>query len=137
MVVRRASRRITLVLIGSAASLAACGPDPMPAYQRDLYASKEDCVADWGRPESCDSAPGTSAGSGGYHYRGPIYPTSYRDDAQRAERERARSEGHMADTSPSDRSVARQGPGGTPVDASGTARRGFGSSGRSLGSWGG
>lgn len=66
-----------------------------------------------------------------------MYHPYYRDDAQRVERELARTEGRMPDAAPSDRSVARQGPGGTPVDARGTARRGFGSSGHTFGSWGG
>ncbi len=77
-------------------------------------------------------------GGGGYHYRGPYYSTNYRDDAQRAERERARSEGRVvSDATPSDRSVARLGPGGTQVDASGSMRRGFGTSSRSFSSFGG
>lgn len=143
--VRRASRNITLVLMGSAA-LGACGPSVAPAYQRDLYTSVQDCAADWGRPESCEPASGSvgggtggsGGGGGGYHYRGPYYSTNYRDDAQRAERERARSEGHLvSDTAPSDRSVARLGPGGTHVEASGTTRRGFGTSSRSFSSFGG
>lgn len=149
--VRRASRSITLVLIGSAASLAACSPDIEPSYQRDHYASIEDCAADWGRPESCEPAAGsalsqggTGGGTGGgYYYRGPIYSSGYRNNAQAAAREQARSEGRaISNLAPSDRSVARSGPATRSSTSSGvrgsspTARGGFGSSSRSFSSGG-
>lgn len=149
---RRASRRITLVLIGSAAALAACAPDAPPTYQRDHYLSLQDCEADWGRPEACEpasgnalaanggggSASGGTGGGGGYYFRGPIYSTGYRNDAQTAWREMARADGRpVASLAPSDRSVARSGPASRPVaSGSSTSRGGFGSSARSFSSGG-
>ena len=63
--VRKSSRSITLVLIGVAA-LAGCSED-----KRDLYATREDCLADWGnKPEDC--APATAGRTGGVYY-GPSY----------------------------------------------------------------
>jgi hypothetical protein len=49
---RKSSARVTLVLLGAAA-LAGCGDAP-PESRRDLYATREDCVADWGEPKDCD-----------------------------------------------------------------------------------
>lgn len=72
---RKRSSRITLVLMGAAA-LAACGQNG----QRDVYASKQDCVKDWGDETKCESAP-ASAGSGRTHsgggfFWGPMYAGS-------------------------------------------------------------
>lgn len=62
---RKSSRSITLVLIGVAA-LAGCSED-----KRDMYATREDCLADWGnKPEDC--APATPGRSSGVYY-GPSY----------------------------------------------------------------
>ena len=74
---RRRSAHITLVLLGAAAALAACGDD---ADRRDLYASKQDCVQDWGDETKCESAPpGTTSSrphSGGGYFYGPPYSSS-------------------------------------------------------------
>ena len=81
---RRSSLRVTLVLIGTAglaAGLAACGPDPDPEIRRNVYASLEDCRADWDRAELCEPAKAptrsgsSSTGSGlsSSHYYGPLY----------------------------------------------------------------
>ena len=46
--VRRSSGRVTLVLIGAAAltaTLSGCSSDEV---RRDVYGSKQDCLADWG-----------------------------------------------------------------------------------------
>lgn len=63
---RKSSRSITLVLVGVAA-LAGC-----TEQRRDMYATREDCLADWGnKPEDCIPAnPGH--GAGGVYY-GPSY----------------------------------------------------------------
>src|SRR3954466_15060296 len=70
---RRRSAHITLVLLGAAA-LAACGDS---ADRRDLYASKQDCVQDWGDEKKCEAAPpGTTSSrphSGGGYFYGPAY----------------------------------------------------------------
>ena len=48
---RKSSSHVTLVLIGVAA-IAGCGEQ-----KRDVYASREDCLADWGnKPEDCTPA---------------------------------------------------------------------------------
>jgi hypothetical protein len=96
MSVRRSSRQIMLVLIGTAA-LPACSPTPAPVHDR--YASLEDCTADWGRPEACDREPasGTAAGgtgggpwSGrGFVFRGPDYRAGDRALAQYEARDAA------------------------------------------------
>ena len=78
---RRRSARITLVLLGTAAALAACG-DSDDGTRRDLYASKQDCVQDWGDETKCESAPsGTTSSrphSGGGYFYGPAYSSSSR-----------------------------------------------------------
>lgn len=135
---RRASKHISLVLIGSASLLAGCSPAPEDRLLRDHYGSVEDCAADWGRPENCEPAYASNSGSstgggyGGYIFRGPPYYGAYRNDAQ-AE---ARQYSGKAGLAPSDRSISRvTAPGGTSL--SGTSRSGFGSSARSYSSSGG
>jgi uncharacterized protein YgiB involved in biofilm formation len=43
--------------------------------RRDVYASLEDCRADWGRVEECEAASstGTRSSASGSHYYGPRY----------------------------------------------------------------
>ena len=48
---RKSSACVTLVLIGAAA-LAGCGDNP--TSRRASYASKEECLADWGDPKECE-----------------------------------------------------------------------------------
>jgi uncharacterized protein YgiB involved in biofilm formation len=65
---RKSSSRVTLVLIGVAA-LTGCGKDE----RRDVYASKEDCLADWGnKPADCTPATDDRHRSSGFFY-GPLY----------------------------------------------------------------
>jgi hypothetical protein len=65
---RKSSSRVTLVLIGVAA-LSGCGEQS----KRDLYASREDCLADWGnKPEDCTPATESQHRSRGFYY-GPTY----------------------------------------------------------------
>jgi hypothetical protein len=67
---RRSSGRVTLVLMGMAA-LAACSRQD--GERRDVYASREDCLADWGnRPEDCTAASDERRRAGGFFY-GPVY----------------------------------------------------------------
>ena len=64
---RKSSGRITLVLIGVAA-LAGCGGE-----RRDLYATREDCLADWANtPSDCARATDPGHAARGYWY-GPSY----------------------------------------------------------------
>ena len=66
---RKSSSRVTLVLIGVAA-LGGCGGDDS---RRDVYASREDCLADWGnRAQDCTPATEDKHRGRGYFY-GPTY----------------------------------------------------------------
>jgi len=66
---KKSSSRVTLVLIGVAA-LGGCGDDDT---RRDVYATREDCLADWGnKPEDCTPATEDKHRSRGYFY-GPAY----------------------------------------------------------------
>jgi uncharacterized protein YgiB involved in biofilm formation len=71
---RRSSSSITLVLVGASA-LSACGDSPQSTetMQRDMYASKADCIQDWGAdPAKCEPAKSTSSTRTG-SYWGPAY----------------------------------------------------------------
>jgi len=79
---RRRSAHVALVLLGSAA-LAGCGDS---AERRDLYASRQDCVQDWGDEKKCEPAPpGTTSSrphTGGGYFWGPRYSgSSYRSSS--------------------------------------------------------
>jgi hypothetical protein len=130
---RRASARVTLVLIGAAA-LQGCGtePDPGPRAQ-DTYLSLEDCAADWGRPEYCDRQQVTTGAGTSTYYHGPAYYPAYRDSAQAEARDAARRSGSsLAANSPSNRSIGRTTLSAPSSSSGGTARGGFGSSARSF-----
>jgi uncharacterized protein YgiB involved in biofilm formation len=67
----RKSTRVTLVLVGIAA-LAGCQRAQEP--QRAVYASREDCLADWNnKPQDCTPATQPSHASHGFWY-GPVVP---------------------------------------------------------------
>jgi hypothetical protein len=105
--IRKSSQRVTLVLIGVAA-LAGCGDDK----RRDVYATREDCLADWGnKAEDCTKATDPSHSSRGYYY-GPSY--GYHSTGNSSTWSGSRSSGRSSFSS-----------------SSGTSRGGFGSSGRS------
>ena len=125
---RRASRNITLVLIGTAA-LAGCGPSPQK-MARDHYATLEDCTADWGRPDACDRVQSAGYPGGGFVYRGPPYVFDSRDAARREVLSEAERTGRasLVDRSRQGRSI------GTSIEP--TTRGGFGSSSRSYSSIG-
>jgi uncharacterized protein YgiB involved in biofilm formation len=68
---RKSSRQVTLVLLGAAALVACSQDDPM---QRDVYASKDDCVADWGDEVKCEPSTVTPhSGFHGLYWYGPAY----------------------------------------------------------------
>ena len=76
--VRKSSSHITLVLIGAAAigaTLAGCSRDEI---RRDVYASKQDCLADWGNtPQDCEPAYDRRTGNAATtHYYGRPYSFS-------------------------------------------------------------
>lgn len=67
---RKSSACVTLVLIGAAA-LTGCG-DSANSNRRSQYASKEECLADWGDPKDCERQEARgSGGSGSHFYWGP------------------------------------------------------------------
>ncbi len=73
--VRRSSGCVTLVLIGAAtvaATLSGCSKEQV---RRDVYASKQDCLADWGnKPTDCEPAYDRPTGNGANtHYYGRPY----------------------------------------------------------------
>ena len=64
---RKSSGSVSLVLIGVAA-LAGCGD-----HRRDVYATQQDCLADWGNsPKDCSPATDSRHSNRGYWY-GPSY----------------------------------------------------------------
>jgi len=70
---RKSSVHVTLVLLGAVA-LAGCGESGSPTEKRDVYASKEDCLADWRDPRDCEEGPAQAGGQGGRRYwYGPGY----------------------------------------------------------------
>jgi uncharacterized protein YgiB involved in biofilm formation len=109
---RKSSGRVTLVLIGVAA-LAGCSSED--DKRRDVYASREDCLADWGaKPEDCTPATESRHRGSGFFY-GPVYP--YRS--------------HSSGSSWTSRSTSSSRSIGS--SSSGVSRGGFGSSARSSG----
>jgi uncharacterized protein YgiB involved in biofilm formation len=125
---RRATTRISLVLIGTAA-LSAC-EQPPATMARDHYATVEDCAADWGRPESCDRVQSSGYPGAGFVFRGPAYGVGARDAARAQAFGEAEPGGRSALVDPS-----RQGRSiGTAIEP--TARGGFGTRARSYASSG-
>ena len=105
--VRRSSGRVTLVLIGAAtltATLSGCSNDEV---RRDAYASKQDCLADWGNtPADCTPAYDRPTGNGAVtHYYGRPYSSG--------------------------RSALSASRSGKTIGSTTVSRGGFGSSGRS------
>ena len=71
---RKSSAQVTLALIGVAA-LAGC--DRGEEQRRDVYATREDCLADWGnKPTDCTPATEQRHASHGFWY-GPFYGIPY------------------------------------------------------------
>jgi uncharacterized protein YgiB involved in biofilm formation len=107
---RKSSSRVTLVLIGITA-LTGCGEDDK---RRDVYASREDCLADWGnKPEDCTPATDPKHRSSGFFY-GPYY-------------------GFRSSGSGSSWTGRSSGSGRSIGSSSSVSRGGFGSSSRSSG----
>jgi uncharacterized protein YgiB involved in biofilm formation len=114
---RKASARVTLALIGVAA-LAGCGRGE--EQRRDVYASREDCLADWGnKAEDCKPASEPRHASSGFWY-GPIYPIPFGSSSGAAWTRGARG---------GSRAIGSSGVSPSP----GVSRGGFGSSARSSG----
>jgi uncharacterized protein YgiB involved in biofilm formation len=112
---RKSSSRITLVFLGAAA-LAACGQEG-DGMRRDVYASKDDCLKDWGDELKCEeqSAPTRNTGGhGGGFWYGPFY--------------RSGQFGSSASSRPGG-SIDSARPGSRAVATSHVSRGGFGGSG--------
>lgn len=126
---RRASKQITLVLIGTAA-LASCSQQPV-TNTRDQYASLEDCAADWGRPEHCE--PVRSSGvPGGFLFWGLPYAAGLRETARSNALNDARGSAGAGGAGGAAVDPSRQGRAiGKATVPAPTARGGFGSSSRS------
>lgn len=57
MTTRKSSRSVSLVLISAAAVASLSGCSSKNEVRRDVYANKEDCLADWGNdPKDCEPA---------------------------------------------------------------------------------
>lgn len=111
---RKSSGRVTLVLIGVAA-LTGCGREET---RRDVYASREDCLADWGnKPEDCTPATEARHRGSGFFY-GPLYAGALARGAGAA---------NWAPGARSSRSIGTTA--GAPARSA--TRGGFGTSGRS------
>ena len=147
---RRASRNISLVLIGTAA-LAGCARNEPPAVPtaRDNYLNLSECTADWGRPEYCERQELTTNAGNTVFVRGPAYCPDDRIGAQRQARDEARRAGvaGVSNELGTNRSIGRtttlgssalgRGPASGATSGAATnpvARGGFGSTGRSFGS---
>jgi hypothetical protein len=112
---RKSSTQVTLVLIGVAA-ISACSKEEQ---KRDVYASKEDCLADWGnKPEDCTPATEKRHAGSGFFY-GPLIYGALRGGGS--------GSSWMSNSRPNSRSIGS-------TSAGSPTRGGFGSSGRSFGS---
>ena len=117
--IRKSSSRVTLVLIGLA-GLAGCGDE-----RRDVYASREDCLADWGnKPEDCTPATDPGHASRGYFYGPAVVHRSWGSRSSSPSRSWSSSSSRPS-SSGSSRSSTSWGSSGS------SSRGGFGSSGRS------
>ena len=87
---RKSSAHVTLVLLGAAAIAGCSDSGPTAADNRDVYASREDCLADWRDPKECEEGPAQDSRGGRRSYwYGPTYFTGssgagYRSGAPRA-----------------------------------------------------
>ena len=108
--IRKSSSHISLVLIGAAAlgvTLAGCSKQET---RRDVYANKQDCLADWGQtPTDCEPATDRHTGSGAVM---PYYGRSY---------------GYRGGSS----GLSSPSRSGKAIGSSSVSRGGFGSSGHS------
>jgi uncharacterized protein YgiB involved in biofilm formation len=73
--IRKSSSHISLVLIGAATLTAGLGGCSKEDVRRDVYASKADCLADWGNtPSDCEPAFDRPTGNAATtHYYGRPY----------------------------------------------------------------
>jgi uncharacterized protein YgiB involved in biofilm formation len=86
--IRKSSGHVTLVLIGAAALTAGLSGCSKEDVRRDVYASKADCLADWGNsPADCEPAYDRPTGNAATtHYYGRPYTYSGGSSASRSGR---------------------------------------------------
>jgi uncharacterized protein YgiB involved in biofilm formation len=116
--IRKSSSSVTLVLIGVAA-LGGCGQEK----RQDVYATREDCLADWGnKPEDCKPSSDPKHAGRGY-FMGPLVavPGFFGRSMGWSDSGTSRSSRSIGSSSSSSRS------------SSSVSRGGFGSSSRSSG----
>jgi hypothetical protein len=96
----------------AAAKGVAAPPLPKPPqgkYQRDVYGSLDDCVADWGFAGKCMPLPeGAPERARGGTFVGPIYSNVLRGESQLASRREALEQGYLKqfDENPSNKAIA-------------------------------
>ena len=125
MAKRKSSARVTLALIGVAALAGAC--NRAEEQRRDVYATREDCLADWSnKPEDCTPATEPRHASHGFWY-GPFYgiPHGYTRDSAWTPRSGNRAIGSS--------SLGSRSSSSSSSSHSSVSRGGFGSSGHSSG----
>jgi len=112
--IRKSSSHISLVLIGAAALSAALSGCSKQETRRDVYANKEDCLADWGQtPQDCAPATDRRTSSGAVM---PYYGRSY---------------GYRGGSSGISSPSLSPSTSGKAIGSSNVGRGGFGSSGHS------
>jgi len=127
---RRSSSSITLVLI-SATAISSCEQSSAPdTVSRDLYASKADCMQDWGAdPAKCEPArTGSSTRTTtGTHFYGPAYSRGSYGSTSRSYTDGTTSEARPGSRSIGTAHVSRSSSSGSSSSSS-VSRSGFGSS---------
>lgn len=122
---RKSSARMTLVLVGVSV-LAACGKNE--EMRRDVYASREDCLADWGnKPEDCTPSTEKRHQGGGF-FLGPLYAMTAMN-AMRGGSGSAWTANNAA--RPGSRAIGSSSAGSPARSGGSVSRGGFGSSGHS------
>jgi uncharacterized protein YgiB involved in biofilm formation len=119
--IRKSSGRVTLVLIGVAA-LGGCGQEK----RQDVYATREDCLADWGnKPEDCKPSTDPKHAGRGY-FMGPLIAvpgffgrTMGWSDSGASSSRSSRSIGSSSSSSRSSSSVSRGGFGSSSRSSGG------------------
>jgi hypothetical protein len=113
---RKSSARVTLALIGVAALGAGCDSGQQ---RRDVYATREDCLADWNnKPEDCSPATEPRHASHGFWY-GPMYGGFTRGGSGWTSRSASRSIGSSSFGSGSHSSISRGGFGSSARSSGG------------------
>jgi hypothetical protein len=139
--------QLNLVLLGSAAALAACQPanpysTQVEPLKRSGYASKTDCVLDWGSEDRCEEdRTGGSGSGGGARYWGPYYSSSGRvygyDGVTGSLRQVPIRATEVQRVNSSESQVYQSGKGKYAAAAAKVSRGGFGGGGRGFFSSGG